>query len=629
MRALILTVNGVIRHRLAARSLIAGIIAVVLSCSGLVTGPEIESVTVALTTSRPTVGETLSAVATLRDHTGLSISGQPITWSLSNPAVASITSSGNNAQITTLAAGETVVTATSSGHSGGAALTVDPVASVPVASTSVELAANSLNPGQTTQATATTRDASNTVLTGRVVSWSSSNQGVATVSESGLVAAIATGTAQITATSEGRSGSAALTVASASPSTPAPVASVAVALSSASIAVGQTTNATATLRDASGNTLTGRSITWSSSNTGVATVNSSGVATAVGAGSANIVATSEGQSGSAALTVTAPPPAPVASVTVSPASPRVQVGLTVQLSAVTRDANGNILTGRAITWSSGSPAVATVSGSGLVTTLVVGNANITATSGGVSGTAALTVTAVPPAGVSPEPGTGDVILHRDDFNRGPALLDILEPYTENVQGKAATDGHTGDGLRFMYRADYYGPKIEFDFPETTDIYFSYRYRLSPGADPTCGGEGESGFKWFMAWRRDALPRYTMGVGELRGGPAGFENTGLEFTTHDNSSDRQPNPFNQNIDKSRTFRTTADGAWHTYTLHIVTGTGGYEQIWIDGVLVLDNRSYNYDHDAGGIRLVQFPGTMVEWHAGCDFNVDVDDLVVWRK
>ena len=627
MRAYRLTVNGVISHRLAGRSLIAAAVAVILSCSKLITGPEIESVTVALTTSKSTVGQTLSAVATLRDESGLSVTGQPITWSLSNPAVASITGTGNNAQITTLAAGATVVTATSAGLSGGAALTVDPAASVPVASTSVELAASSLNPGQTTQATATTRDASNAVLTGRAVSWSSSNSAVATVSGSGLISAIAVGTAQITATSEGRSGSATLTVTSGPPAPPAPVASVAVALSSASITVGQTTNATATLRDASGNTLSGRAISWSSSNAGIASVNSSGVVTAVSAGSANVVATSEGQTGSAALTVTAPPPAPVASVTVSPASPSVQVGLTVQLSAVTRDANGNILTGRAVTWSSGNTAIATVSGSGLVTTLVVGNANITATSGVASGTASLTVTPVPPAGFSPEPAPGDVILVQDDFNR-PTLAEVLDPWTTNESTKELTTGRTGNAIRFPYRTGNTAPLIEEDFAETTDIYFRYWYRLSPGADPTCGGRNESGFKWFMPWRR-IDSRYTMGVGDLRGGPVGFENTGLEFSSHDNTSDRQPAPFMQNIDKSKTFRTTADGAWHQYTLHIVTGTGGYEQIWIDGVLVLDNRSYNYDHSAEGIYLVQFPGNMVEWHAGCDFNLDIDDFVIWRK
>jgi uncharacterized protein YjdB len=403
MRAFFLTVNGVISDRLAARSLIAGAIAVILSCSSLVTGPEIESVTVALTTTKPTVGQTLSAVATIRDQTGLSVTGRPITWSLSNPAVASITSSGNNAQITTLAAGETVVTATADGHSGGASLSIDPVASTPVASTSVELAASSLNPGQTTQATATTRDASNAVLTGRAVSWSSSNSAVATVSGSGLVTAVAVGTVQITATSEGRSGSAALTVPSSPPPPPAAVASVAVALSSASITVGQTTNATATLRDASGNTLTGRAIAWSSSNAGIASVNSSGVVTAVSAGSANIVATSEGQNGSAALTVSAsppPPPAPVASVSVAPATSSLTVGGSVQLSATTRDASGNTLTGRSITWSSSNTGVATVSSSGVATAVSAGSANIVASSEGQSGSAALTVTAPAPAPVA-------------------------------------------------------------------------------------------------------------------------------------------------------------------------------------------------------------------------------------
>jgi hypothetical protein len=317
----------------------------------------------------------------------------------------------------------------------------------------------------------------------------------------------------------------------------------------------------------------------------------------------------------------------------------VQVGLTVQLSAVTRDVTGNVLTGHAVTWWSSSPGIATVSASGLVTALAVGNANITATSGGISGAASLTVTAVPAAGVSPEPGAGDVILWLDDFNR-PTLADILagpiDPATserEDYEGtsrgpKEVTDGRSGNALRFPYTAASNGPLIEETFAPTTDVYFRYWYRLSPGADPTCGGRGESGFKWFMAWRRVG-DRYTMGVTNLRGGPAGFENTGLEFASHDNSSDRQPNPFMQNIDKSKTFRTTADGAWHKYTLHIVTGNGGYEQIWIDDVLVLDNRSYNYDHDPEGISLFQFPGTMVEWHDGCDFNVDIDDFVIWRK
>jgi len=74
---------------------------------------------------------------------------------------------------------------------------------------------------------------------------------------------------------------------------------------SASLPVKQTAQATATLRDASGNVLSGQTIAWTSSNTSVATVSASGLVTAVAAGSATIVATSGGKTGSAALTVTA------------------------------------------------------------------------------------------------------------------------------------------------------------------------------------------------------------------------------------------------------------------------------------------------------------------------------------
>jgi hypothetical protein len=68
--------------------------------------------------------------------------------------------------------------------------------------------------------------------------------------------------------------------------------------------VGSTVQLTATLLDAADNALSGRVITWSSSNGSVATVSTAGLVQAQAAGSATITATSEGQSGSAAITVT-------------------------------------------------------------------------------------------------------------------------------------------------------------------------------------------------------------------------------------------------------------------------------------------------------------------------------------
>ena len=88
----------------------------------------------------------------------------------------------------------------------------DTAVPAPVARVTVTLALASLTTGSTTQATAVTADSVGTALTGRTVTWSSSATTVATVSSSGLVTAVAPGTANISATSEGKSGVATVTV---------------------------------------------------------------------------------------------------------------------------------------------------------------------------------------------------------------------------------------------------------------------------------------------------------------------------------------------------------------------------------------------------------------------------------
>ena len=94
---------------------------------------------------------------------------------------------------------------------GGSDDTTGPVTQT-VSSVSVTLANASIPAGQTTQATAIVRDASGTILTGRTVTFTSSNTSVATVAATGLVTAVAEGTSSITATSETKSGVATLTV---------------------------------------------------------------------------------------------------------------------------------------------------------------------------------------------------------------------------------------------------------------------------------------------------------------------------------------------------------------------------------------------------------------------------------
>jgi hypothetical protein len=92
---------------------------------------------------------------------------------------------------------------------GAAAVTV---VAIPIASVTVSPATATVSVGGTQQLTATPKDATGTPLTGRVVTWASTNVAVATLDGGGVVRGVSAGTAIITATSEGKSGSAALTV---------------------------------------------------------------------------------------------------------------------------------------------------------------------------------------------------------------------------------------------------------------------------------------------------------------------------------------------------------------------------------------------------------------------------------
>ncbi|OLC29732.1 MAG: hypothetical protein AUH31_06195 [Armatimonadetes bacterium 13_1_40CM_64_14] len=175
------------------------------------------------------------------------------------------------------------------------------VTTIPVASVSVSPATVSLSVGGTQQLTATPKDSAGSALGGRAVTWLSSAPSVATVSGSGAVRGVAPGSATITATSEGKTGSATVTV------TAVPVATVTVSPAALGILVGGTGQLTATPKDAAGNPLSGRAISWTTSAPLVATV-SAGVVTGGAVGTATITATSEGMSGTSTIAVSAPPP---------------------------------------------------------------------------------------------------------------------------------------------------------------------------------------------------------------------------------------------------------------------------------------------------------------------------------
>jgi len=101
-------------------------------------------------------------------------------------------------------------------------------------------------------------------------------------------------------------------------------------------------------------------------------------------------ACSGGDSGAGSTTDPPPPPPPVASVTVQPAPATVLIGATLQLWATTKDAAGNVLSGRTVTWTSSDTTVARVSAGGLVTGVAAGPATITTASEGNQATTPLT-----------------------------------------------------------------------------------------------------------------------------------------------------------------------------------------------------------------------------------------------
>jgi len=339
------------------------------------------------------VGATGVLEARTLDSQGGALTGRPIVWTTSNSQVATVDATGI---VTARAAGTATITATSEGRSGSAVITVT---SVPVTAVSLTPSIDTLNAGETVQLTVVTRDAGGAVLTGRTVTWSAADTRVVTVSSSGLVSAIAPGTTTVVATSEGRTATSTLVVLA------RPVASVNVTPPSSTVIVGDVLPLAAQLTDGQGTVLSGRVVTWTSSNPSVASVDGTGRVTAVAPGNVIVTATSEVRSGTATVRVNA---VPVSAVQVTPPSADISTGGMVQLTATARSSSGTVLTGRAVTWRSGAPGVATVTASGLVTGAGAGTAVVIAEVEGVTGSSTITVRIPRVASISITPSTATI-----------------------------------------------------------------------------------------------------------------------------------------------------------------------------------------------------------------------------
>ena len=267
------------------------------------------------------VGESAPLVAIVNNATNTAV-----TWRSASPNVATVNAQGI---VTAVAPGSTVILAISQQDT-----TKRAAASVSVQQGGAQITLNlipdaaSVAVGQTVQMVSLVSGTTNTNVT-----YTSSAPAVATVSATGLVTGVAAGTAVITATSVANPNVRDASTITVTP-TSTPTVTVSITPTQASVGVGGSQQFVATVQGA-----TNTAVTWRSSDTNIATVNSNGVATGVGQGTAVITATSVAdptKSASATLTVSGASVA-ISAVPASPASGNFVIQTNVQVPAGTAD----------------------------------------------------------------------------------------------------------------------------------------------------------------------------------------------------------------------------------------------------------------------------------------------------
>ncbi|KAB5607120.1 glycosyl hydrolase family 95 catalytic domain-containing protein [Bifidobacterium jacchi] len=327
-----------------------------------------------------TAGDTVTLSAAVAPENA---TDKSVTWKSSDEAVATVDTNG---LVTTKKAGTVTITATSVSNPEVSATHEITVAAKTVAVESVTVAGKAaMTVDEEQQLTATVKPDD---ATDKTVAWKSSDANIATVDANGKVFAKKAGKVTITATAGGKEGKLEITV---SDKAPVVVPVQGVTVTGPTTLVEGTTgdySATVTPTDA-----TDKSVTWTSSNKSVATVNANGKVTAIKAGTTTIKAASVADPtkyGEITLTVTAEK-VPVTSVTVT-GDKTMQVEGEQQLTATVAPDNA---TDKTVTWTSSDEAVATVDADGNVVAKKVGKVTITATADGKSDSITIEVTAKP------------------------------------------------------------------------------------------------------------------------------------------------------------------------------------------------------------------------------------------
>ncbi|HEX8710663.1 MAG TPA: Ig-like domain-containing protein [Terracidiphilus sp.] len=338
------------------------------------------SVTAANSATSIAAGQTLQLAATGKysDGTSSNLTSQAA-WKTSDSSLAATNASG---LLTSFKQGSVTVSATQGGVTGSATIQVTQAA---LSSISVSGGA-SLSAGASEQLSANGKysDASTQDVTSQAT-WQSSDATVATISASGLLTSLKSGTVTITASLNGMSGTATVVV------TATVLKAIEVVVPSPSLASGATEqlSATGVYSDNSTQNLSSQ-VAWQSSDGTVATVSTSGFVTSLKAGTVVVTASLNSVSGTGSITVTA---VALTAINVGIPSPSLAAGTTEQLSAtgVYSDNSTQILSSQ-VAWQSSDATIASVAASGLLTSLKAGTITITASLNGVTGTGSVTVT---------------------------------------------------------------------------------------------------------------------------------------------------------------------------------------------------------------------------------------------
>ena len=338
-----------------------------------------ESITLDKTELSLTIGETEKLTATVLPE---DVTDKTVTWSTSDAAIATVDNEGN---VTAVAVGEATITATCGDKTATCKVTVNPILAESITLDKTEL---SLTIGETEKLTATVLPED---VTDKTITWSTSDAPIATVDNEGKVTAISVGEATITATCGDKSATCKVTV------NPILAESISLDKTELTLTIGASEKLTATVLPED---VTDKTVTWSTSDASIATVDNEGKVTAVSIGVATITATCGDKSATCKVTVN---PILADSITLDKTELTLTIGASEKLTATVLPED---VTDKTVTWSTSDAAIATVDNEGNVTAISVGEATITATCGEISTSCRVIVEKI----------SGIVFVSADDIN---------------------------------------------------------------------------------------------------------------------------------------------------------------------------------------------------------------------